>query len=284
MADASPGTTGPSRGGRLLFGRVRPFDAIRTIARSPLSSLDTMMFEDARLAEGLGVDRAQIARWRRQLTGTSRLPQELADRWAQSGEGPYTGGDTTTVGNEVLYLFVRAARPERIVETGVAAGFSSSYLLQGLADNGGGRMVSIDLPTLDPSGRVDRDGVTDRSRVRSAERTGFIVPDRLRDRWELRLGDAKELLPRTLGELAPIDLFFHDSDHSYDHMLWEYRTAWPLLRAGGWLLSDDVTRNRAFADFCREVGVERPVRWAFGKWRGRAGIRKPLRTRSGPDA
>lgn len=275
MSGSGDLSSGPGTGQRLLFGRVRPFDIVRTIVRSPLSSLDSLVFEEARVAEGLGVSRAQLIRWRRELTTRARLPQELSDRWARLGQGTYSGGDTTTVGNEVLYFFVRSARPDVVVETGVAAGFSSAYLLQGLADNRAGRLISIDLPTTDPSGRVDRDGVRDRSRVASDEKTGSVVPDALRDRWELRLGDARELLPKALRELEPIDLFFHDSDHSYDHMLWEYRSAWPALRPGAWLLSDDVTRNAAFSDFCREVGVAKPVRWAFGKWRGRAGLRKP---------
>jgi predicted O-methyltransferase YrrM len=260
---------------RLLFGRVRPFEAVKAIARQPLASLDILIFEDARLAEGLSVDRGQIARWRNDLTQRARLPQQLAARWRTGPGGTYSGGDTTTVGNEVLYLFVRAVRPALVIETGVAAGFSSSYLLQGLTDNGTGRMISIDLPTTGPEGRIDHDGVRDRSSVPTADQTGFVVPDELRPRWELRLGDAREVLPRTLGEVPSVDLFFHDSDHSYEHMLWEFRTAWPHVRSGGWLLSDDVTRNSAFVDFCREVAAQRVVRWAPGRWRGRAGIQKP---------
>jgi hypothetical protein len=265
----------PRDGSRLLFGRVGAFDAVRAIARQPLASLDTLLFEDGRLSSGLAVSRREIAIWRNDLVHRARLPQRLSDRWSSEGGGTYSGGDTTTVGNEVLYFFMRAIRPERVVETGVAAGFSTAYLLQGLADNGAGRMISIDLPTVEPTGRVDRDGVRDRSSVPDAERTGFVVPDDLRARWELRLGDARELLPRAFVEHPSVDVFFHDSDHSYDHMLWEYRTAWPHLRPGGWLLSDDVTRNAAFPDFCREVGARRVVRWAPGKWRGRAGLPKP---------
>lgn len=34
----------------------------------------------------------------------------------------------------------------------------------------------------------------------------------------------------------------------------EYNVAWPYLREGGLLLSDDVIENDAFLDFCDKVG------------------------------
>jgi len=36
----------------------------------------------------------------------------------------------------------------------------------------------------------------------------------------------------------------------------EYRTAWPYIQKGGFLLSDDVGWNTAFADFAKEIGCE----------------------------
>ncbi len=86
------------------------------------------------------------------------------------------------------------------------------------------------------------------------------MPPPLRRRWELTLGDAKVELPALLSRLDSIDIFFHDSDHSYAHQLWEYRTAWPLVREGGLLASDDVDWTAAFADFSKEV-ARAPVYW-----------------------
>jgi len=67
--------------------------------------------------------------------------------------------------------------------------------------------------------------------------------------------DSKVLLPRLLAELRATDVFIHDSLHVYDHMLWEYRTAYPYLRAGGLLFSDDALWNNAFPEFVAEVGA-----------------------------
>ena len=80
-----------------------------------------------------------------------------------------------------------------------------------------------------------------------------MVPTDLRNRWHLYLGDAKELLPRLLQTLGTIDIFIHDSLHSYEHMLFEFQTAWPHLRGGGVILSDDIDANCAFYDFAAEV-------------------------------
>ena len=69
--------------------------------------------------------------------------------------------------------------------------------------------------------------------------------------------DTRKHLAPLLQDLGQIDVFYHDSDHSFVHMMWEYTSVWPHLRAGGILLSDDIGWNRAFWDFAR--GVARPM-------------------------
>jgi Methyltransferase domain len=70
----------------------------------------------------------------------------------------------------------------------------------------------------------------------------------------LLLGDSKTLLPVVLAEYPAIDIFFHDSLHTYEHMLLEYTLAWPKLNAQGLLLSDDVSWSAALPTFCKQVG------------------------------
>jgi predicted O-methyltransferase YrrM len=41
----------------------------------------------------------------------------------------------------------------------------------------------------------------------------------------------------------------HDSEHSYECMRFEFERAWPALRPGGVLVSDDVNSNDAFFEF-----------------------------------
>jgi predicted O-methyltransferase YrrM len=147
---------------------------------------------------------------------------------------------------EYLYHLIRLVQPDIVVETGVFRGISSAFILGALAQNGRGRLYSIDLPQA--SYEVPGRG-KDTSELPSGAQTGFVVPESLRSRWTLVSGNSRSELPPLLARLGVIDVFLHDSEHTYDFMTWEYETAWPLLRSGGVLASDDINWNRAFDDF-----------------------------------
>ena len=138
-----------------------------------------------------------------------------------------------------LYALIRAARPRVIVETGVASGQSSIHVLKAIESNGFGKLYSIDLPNVQ-QGSILPEG----------REPGWMVPAFLRGPWELTLGDARTLLPALLQELGTVDVFFHDSDHSYEHMMFEFEQVFPRLKPGGLLLSDDINLHRAWDDFC----------------------------------
>ena len=82
---------------------------------------------------------------------------------------------------------------------------------------------------------------------------GWLVPSWLRDSWQIHIGDAREVLGVLFAQLGKIDVFIHDSLHTYDHMSWEFETAYPVLRAGGLLVADDALWNEAFYDFAQKV-------------------------------
>lgn len=157
---------------------------------------------------------------------------------------PAPGGSELFL-NSVMYLITKLTQPDTIVETGGAFGKSTVYFLQALEENGKGVLYTLDLHP-DKVGKYIWWPV--------GQPSCFLVPSCLRHRHHLILGDAKETLPRLLQELGTIDVFQHDSDHSYEHMLFEYRTAWPYLKPGGVLLSDDIRNHSAFVEFSQEVG------------------------------
>jgi predicted O-methyltransferase YrrM len=137
--------------------------------------------------------------------------------------GPYRLASTPSFDCETIYLLVRSMKPDVVVETGVCYGASSAYILQALAENRRGELYSIDLGNSSDEPPND-----------------FFIPQHLTDRWRLIIGDSTQVLPQLLARLERIDLFLHDSLHSYDHMMWEYNTAFPHLHAGGVLSSHDV--------------------------------------------
>jgi predicted O-methyltransferase YrrM len=178
----------------------------------------------------------------------------------QFAPGP---GSVDPLEGALLYGLVRALRPATVIETGTASGISTTYLLAALHRNGAGRLASIDLPfeaglglevlPIIPGTAID---LYDSSPVPQGKESGWAVPDELRGRWELRLGDSRKLLPEALKEVGEIQIFFHDSLHTRDHMLFEFEAVWPHLAPGGVLVADDIFQRKhdAFPAFAREVG------------------------------
>jgi predicted O-methyltransferase YrrM len=151
--------------------------------------------------------------------------------------------DSSEEGKKLLYLSVRATHPGLVVETGPFNGASSTFLLHALeADGGDGRLLSFDLPDA-----RDALGVP----IPAGREPAWLVPDDLRPRFELVLGDTRQTLRRRLARERAVDVFFHDSLHTTRHMLFEFRVAWRRLRPGGVLVSDDVFWNPAFWLFTR---------------------------------
>jgi hypothetical protein len=115
-----------------------------------------------------------------------------------------------------------------------------------LAENGAGELFSIDLP--------DAEAWIRRIYAEEKRKVGWLVPAELRSAWHLILGRSSETLPRIFSAFEFIDIFVHDSEHSYENMMGEFRLAWPKIRKGGLLISDNVLWNRAYIDFCHETG------------------------------
>jgi predicted O-methyltransferase YrrM len=161
--------------------------------------------------------------------------------------GPFRHGTTGQFGCEALYLLVRAARPRTIIETGVLYGASSAHMLAALARNGEGELLSIEI------GRDPREPQHD-----------YFVPTDLQHRWRLIIGDTRRELPLLLDRCDSIDMFYHDSLHTFEHMTWEFETALPHLGRSGILASGDVLnppsltgifREGAFQAFCKNHGI-----------------------------
>ena len=52
-----------------------------------------------------------------------------------------------------------------------------------------------------------------------------------------------------------VDLFYHDSDYTYDHMMFEFDAAKRKLTPGGLIVGDDVSWNASVWDFADRHGV-----------------------------
>lgn len=137
-----------------------------------------------------------------------------------------------------LYTLCKIIKPEHVVETGVAYGLSSVYVLQALHENKKGTLHSIDSVF---------------SPWQSKDMIGSAIPSHLRHQWNLVFGTSSDKLKTTLESLKSVDVFFHDSLHTYKNMMFEFRTSWPFIKNNGFLISDDISDNSAFYEFCTEM-------------------------------
>ncbi len=158
----------------------------------------------------------------------------------------------------MLYAAVRALRPETVLETGVASGRSSSVILLALSENQKGMLYSIDLPQeyegVGPSQKVNADGHDELAGfLPKGREPGWLVPDNLRERWRLILGDSNVELPSLLSRLEQVDIFYHDGDHSFETMAFEFAIVWPRIPQGGLLFSDDIDWNDAWKGFADSI-------------------------------
>lgn len=159
--------------------------------------------------------------------------------------------------NEVtLYAIVRARRPKIMIETGGTPGKSTAFILRAMEKNKAGHLFTIDWPPQEVASERLEQRDKFHHQMPRGKNSNWVVPEYLRKRQTLLLGKSKELLPALLETTANIDMFLHDSDHSYENMMWEFETVWPKLRANGLLLSDDVLDNRSFFEFCLRKGLQ----------------------------
>jgi predicted O-methyltransferase YrrM len=164
-----------------------------------------------------------------------------ASEWAEGSRAvescPVKMGGPADV--SVLYHLARQLKAHRMLETGVASGWSSLALLLALRENGGGKLISIDMPYA----KLNNEGYV-----------GCAVPASLRGDWRLVRQSDRDALEPALRELETLDLAHYDSDKSPAGRSFAYPKLWAALRPGGVLMSDDVEDNLAFRDFCAAIG------------------------------
>jgi hypothetical protein len=155
-----------------------------------------------------------------------------------------------------LYALVRLLRPRHIVEVGVSSGVSSAYLLAALERVGRGTLHSIDLPKKEkprPDGARSSNGSW---ALPPGQSSGWAVPFPLRKRWDLRLGDKREIVPMLAEEIPTIGLFVYDVPHVEALAGREFAALDRCLSKGAVAIADHGPGGGMCAPLCR---------WAKGR-------------------
>ena len=148
-------------------------------------------------------------------------------------DGIYPGFYNTNAGTlELLGLLIREFRPLVLLESGVANGASTRKILDSLAHY---KIPDSQLFSCDIDARV-------------------ATPDLLNNpHFNFRLIHSRKDFIDLVSSLDSLDFFYHDSDHTYEHQMFEYSEVWKKLQPGGVLVSDDINWSNAFLDFCKNV-------------------------------
>lgn len=109
-------------------------------------------------------------------------------------------------------------KPRVMIETGVESGYSTEWFLTSMDKVGIGHLFSCDPA---PSGFYDANPI-------------------VHPRFTFMREKSYTALDKIFGQMGPIDLFLHDSDHSWECQMWEFNWAWNHVRSGGIIASDDV--------------------------------------------
>ena len=137
-----------------------------------------------------------------------------------------------------LYFVTRQLAPECIIETGVAAGYSSRAFLEGISRNGKGRLFSTDFPLFrnhDPEHAI-----------------GILVEPHLKGSWELYTQGDELGLPAIVKKVAAVDVFHYDSDKTYAGRTFALRVVRPKFHPRSILLVDDIQDNSWFHDYVKQ--------------------------------
>lgn len=142
---------------------------------------------------------------------------------------------------KLLYFLIRKIKPYIVVETGVAAGWTSLAILRALNKNGRGHLYSSDFPYF---------------RLKNPEEyIGYLARDEVnKDKWSLDTRGDDIALPEIVKKLneKSIDLFHYDSDKSYSGKNSAMKILNKKLQHKSLIIFDDIQNNLHFRDFVKK--------------------------------
>ncbi|MFD9964933.1 class I SAM-dependent methyltransferase [Amycolatopsis sp. NPDC058986] len=152
--------------------------------------------------------------------------------------GPAMKAKLDDIEAELTYLLIRHFRPELVTEVGTFHGWSTTWILQALRDNGSGRLASYDL--IDNAVRA-------------------VPPELAKDRWDFHHGDVRE---RDDDWAAKTDYLFIDAAHTASFARWYLANLLPAVPDGIPVSVHDVFHRRRPLPFTEGVEV---LRWLDGR-------------------
>ncbi len=175
-----------------------------------------------------GASIADVRSWLQELQDDQHLSDQLTHRLAANPRRRICASEPHWARRLGWYALVRATRPDHVVETGTHLGLGSCVIAAALLRNGGGRLTTID---------VDADA-------------GYLIGQP----WSSVIDRRIEASVAALATMSAVDMFLHDSLHTYEYEMRELAAVAPNLRAGAIVLSDNAHDSRALSDWAEHTG------------------------------
>ena len=193
-----------------------------------------------------------VAKFAAEVRASDFMAEMMRKRAVHGSHGLMAALDCAT-----LYALTRWHRPSVVVESGGFVGLSAAFILKALAD---GKVTDAQLYSIESDEKCEH---------------WALVPEYLRSHFVPVRAKVEDLV-RSDKLPTKIDMFLHDSAHTFRHMLWEFGEFWRRLRDGGLLVSHDVHMTAAFAKFVTETYAHdkktglldrsRTVHEEWGRW------------------
>lgn len=152
----------------------------------------------------------------------------------------------------LLFFCSNLISAKNILETGVADGWSSLAFLIYLRQIGG-KLTSIDMPYLNSFSKY---------------KCGKIINKNLRTSWELIIKPDTSGIKILSNLSRRFDLIHYDSDKSIEGRKKNYPKLWKMLNIGGIFISDDISDNMSFFNFCHKNNLKYHVVKYENKFQG----------------
>jgi hypothetical protein len=175
-----------------------------------------------------GAEIGPVRSWMRELTDNKKLTEQLTGRLSSNPRRGICAKEPHWARRLGWYALVRATQPGHVVETGTQLGLGSCAIAAALLANGHGRLTTIDT---DPE-------------------AGYLIEDPCGSVIDRRIASSVDVL----GELRDVDIFIHDSLHTYDYETKELTAVEPNLSADAIILSDNAHDSSALSDWAERTG------------------------------
>jgi len=174
-----------------------------------------------------GAQIGQVRSWIQEVQDNKKLTEQLTRRLSSNPRRGICAKEPHWARRLGWYALVRAMQPDHVVETGTQLGLGSCAIAAALLENGHGRLTTIDI---DPE-------------------AGYLIEEPWGSVIDRHIGSSIDVL----GGLRDVDMFLHDSLHTYDYEIRELTAVEPNLSAGAIVLSDNAHDSTALSDWAERT-------------------------------